>query len=116
MKRSTPKYKVYLDDIMESIIKIEGYMNKVLSYKDFKCNNLITDAVVRNLEIIGEATKNLPLDIKRRYRDIEWKKISGLRDILIHEYFGINLEIVWDVVTDKIPKLKSSIKKIIKEL
>jgi len=71
--------------------------------------------VTRNLGIIGEAVKNIPAEIKRKYPNIEWKKIAGLRDIIIHEYSGINLEIIWDIVVNKIPELKILINKIIKE-
>jgi uncharacterized protein with HEPN domain len=63
--------------------------------------------VVRNLEIIGEAVKHLPKDVQKGYPHVEWKKIAGLRDILIHAYFGIDHDIVWDVVTNKIPELKN---------
>lgn len=101
-------YKIYLDDILDSIEKIESY-TKNISCKEFSKNNLVIDGVIRNLEIIGEAVKKLPLEIKRKYPDVEWKKIAGLRDILIHEYFGINLEIVWDIVVNKIPELRVSI-------
>ncbi len=104
-------YEVYMEDILESITKIENYV-KGLSYEDFSKNTLIVDAVVRNLEIIGEAVKKIPTDIKKKYPYIGWRKIAGLRDILIHEYFGINLEIVWDVVINKLPELKVSIKKV----
>ena len=106
-----PKYEVYLDDILEAIAKIEEY-TKSLSYRDFSTNSLITDAVIRNLEIIGEAVKLLPAEIKKDYPEIEWKKIAGLRDILIHAYFGIDLKIVWDVIINKLPELKVSVRKI----
>lgn len=108
-------YEVYLDDILDSIKKINKY-TKSISYKEFAKNTLISDGVIRNLEVIGEAVKRLPLEMKRKYPDIEWRKIAGIRDILIHEYSGINLEIVWDVVVNKIPKLKISVKGIKKEL
>lgn len=74
---------------------------------------MVVDGVVRNLEIIGEAAKNIPAEIKRAHSEIDWKKIAGLRDILIHEYSGINLAIVWDVVTNKLPILKNMIKKML---
>ena len=67
------------------------------------------DAVVRNLEIIGEAVKNITEEIRKEYNDIEWRKIAGLRDILIHHYFGINLPIIWDIVTRKIPPFSQDI-------
>ena len=74
------------------------------------------DAVVRNLEIIGEAAKNLPEDITSTIPDIEWRKITGLRNILAHEYFGINKEIIWDIVQNKISALKNACEEMIKEM
>lgn len=85
-----------------------------MKYDDFTKNDLIKDGVIRNLEIVGEAVKNIPQTIKTKHPKVEWKKIAGLRDILIHEYFGINLEIVWDIVKNKIPQLKKDIKDILK--
>ena len=108
-------YKVYFKDILESINKIEGYI-KELDFEGFLRNELIQDAVVRNLEIIGEAVKNIPSEIKNKYPEIEWKKIAGLRDILIHQYFGVDLEIVWDVVKNKLPGLKEKVQKILSEI
>lgn len=67
---------------------------------------MVLDAVVRNLEIIGEAVKKLPVEVRAEYTDIPWRKIAGLRDILIHEYFGININIIWDVVENKLSLLK----------
>jgi len=84
---------------------IESYTNN-LTIDDFSESRLYQDAIVRNLEIIGEAVKSLPKKLIAKYPEIEWKKIAGLRDILIHAYFGIDIEIVWDVVQNKIPELK----------
>ncbi len=109
------EYKVYLDDILESISKIEKY-TAAISYAEFSKNALIVDAVIRNLEVIGEAVKHIPIDLKKKYSYVDWKKIAGLRDILIHEYFGVDLKIIWDIVINKIPELKESIKKISKEI
>ena len=108
-------YKVYLEDILSSIEKIERYI-KGISHEKFLEDDMISDAIIRNLEVIGEATKNVSFDIKREYKDIEWKKISGLRDILIHAYFGIDLRIVWDIIINKLPELKRLIKKMISDL
>jgi len=101
-------YKLYLDDISEAIKKIEKY-TKGLSLQKMKKDDLVKDGVVRNLEIIGEAVKNIPQRIKEKYPAIEWKKISGLRDVLAHEYFGIDVEILWDIIKNKLPDLKKEI-------
>lgn len=105
------EFKAYLVDIDDAIRKIEKY-TKNLSYEKFVADELILDGVVRNLEIIGEAVKQLPEDIKNKKSEIEWKKIAGLRDILIHSYFGIDTVIIWDIVSNKIPELKHSVKEI----
>jgi len=85
-----------------------------LTFDEFMEDELIQDGVVRNLEIIGEAVKHIPEDVKKNYPDIEWRKIAGLRDILIHAYFGIDLDVVWDVVKNKIPELKEKVENILK--
>lgn len=97
--------KAYFEDTLNAIEKIERYtfgMSKV----EFNQNEIVLDAVVRNLEIIGEAVKKLPAEVRAEYNDIPWRKIAGLRDILIHEYFGININIIWDVVENKLSPLK----------
>ena len=104
-------FMIYVDDILNSIEKIENFCIG-LDYNKFANNNLIIDAVIRNLEIIGEAVKKIPTNIKRRSDSIEWGKISGMRDFLIHRYSDIDLEIVWDAIKNKLPKLKSVINKI----
>jgi len=107
-------YKVYLQDIKQAIAKIEKY-TKNLTFTQFKNNELVIDGVVRNLEIIGEAAKKLPDNVKEKTPDVEWKKIAGLRDILIHEYFGVDLEIIWDIIKNKLPQLKQRINQTLKE-
>jgi len=103
-------YKIYLRDIKNAIEKIEKYI-KEIDYSKFKGNELVSDAVIRNLAVIGEAVKNLPDEFKDKNKEIEWKKIIGFRDVLIHAYGGIDFEIVWDVVKNKLPELKRAIEK-----
>jgi len=105
-------YNTYLQDIIDDIQKIEKY-TKNLSFENFLIDELIQDGVLKNLIIIGEAVKNIPEDIKIINSEIEWKKIAGLRDILIHSYFKINSRIIWDIISNKIPKLKIQLLKLI---
>jgi uncharacterized protein with HEPN domain len=98
-------YKVYLEDILEAIGKIQRYTAN-LSQEAFSGDERTLDAVVRNLEIIGEASKKVPGKIRSKYPEVEWKRIAGLRDILIHEYFGIDIDIIWDIVQNKLPVLE----------
>lgn len=107
-------YKLHLEDIREAGQKIGKYVSK-MDWNAFEKDDKTIDAVVKNLEIIGEAVKKLPESVKTKYPDIEWKKMAGLRDILIHEYFGISVEIVWDIVQNKLPILEKQIKKILSE-
>lgn len=100
--------RVYIEDILEGILKIEEYTDNVTKDEFYK-NTLIQDAVFRRLEIIGEAVKNIPQEIKDKYVEIPWKQIAGMRDILIHQYSGVKLERVWIVVKRDIPDLKGNI-------
>ncbi|MFH1776171.1 MAG: DUF86 domain-containing protein [Candidatus Omnitrophota bacterium] len=109
---SKRKYIQFLNDIFKSSEKIM-FITKNRSFDKFVQDWVVVDATIRNLEIIGEAVKHLPVKIKKKYGDIEWKKIAGLRDILIHEYFGINCNILWDIVKNKVPELKKHIKVIL---
>lgn len=105
---------VYLDDIQESCKKVLRY-TRDMNHKQFIQDDKTYDAVVRNLEIIGEAVKHVPENFRHRYPDVEWRKIAGLRDIVAHVYFGINDEIVWDVVENKIPQLLEQISGILEQ-
>jgi len=108
MKRNI---RLYLQDIWESIVAIENYTQK-LTENEFHNNMQAQDAVVRRLEIIGEAVKNIGKHFKEKYPVIEWKEIAGLRDVLAHEYFGVRLDRIWDIVVKDLPKLKDKIKAI----
>ncbi|MFC1496580.1 DUF86 domain-containing protein [Candidatus Margulisiibacteriota bacterium] len=105
--------KVYLRHILDAIAKIEEYTNKIV-YDEFLINTLIQDGVMRKIEIIGEATKNLSSSIREKNIHIPWKDIAGMRDKLIHGYFGVDVDAVWDTVKKDIPILKANINKILK--
>ncbi len=106
-------FNVYLEDVLECIKNIEDYV-KGFSYSEFSKNKMMRDAVIRNLEIIGEAVKNVPTEVRNKFPETDWKKIAGLRDILIHAYSGINEQILWDIVENKIPELKKQVKVMLK--
>jgi len=108
-------YTVYLLHILDAITIIESYVAE-LTEDSFRQNRLIQDGVIRNLEIIGEATKKLPKRLTNKYPDIEWKKMAGMRDVLIHDYFGVDLERVWGVVRNRLPALRENITKILTDL
>ncbi len=107
-------YKLYLEDILEAAQKIERY-SKDVSFQQFRKDEMRMDAVLRNLEIIGEATKNLPPALRKKYPAVEWRKIAGLRDVAIHAYFSIDLNIVWDVVQYKLPELRRYVATILEQ-
>lgn len=105
-------YILFLEDILLSAQKILRYISNI-SFEEFVDNEMLIDATIRNLEIIGEAVKNLPVHVKHKYSNIEWKKITGLRDVLIHEYFGVRYTVLWDIVKNKIPPLKEQIEAVL---
>lgn len=94
---SKRNWRLFINDILECIEKIEKYISN-LSYDDFVKDNKTKDAVVRNLEIIGEAANQIPLNIRKRYKDIPWVQIIGLRHRLIHGYFVVDYDIVWNII------------------
>ena len=104
--------KVYLEDILEAIRKIRAF-TQGLSLAALSQDAKTLDAVIRNLEVIGEAVKRLPEPVKQQQPQMEWRKIAGLRDILIHEYFGVNVEVVWDVIEQKLPALGKAVQQLL---
>lgn len=101
----------FIEHILLCIEKIQKY-TKNLTAQDFNNNELIQDAVIRNIEIVGEATKKISKDLKSQYQEIPWKEMSGMRDKLIHDYFGVDVDVVWKTVNEDIPFLKSLIENI----
>jgi uncharacterized protein with HEPN domain len=106
------RYKLYLEDILASAGSVRSYVGS-LSYEELIEDKMRVDAVIRNLEIIGEAAGKVPQDVRERYPAIEWRKISDFRNILVHEYFQIDTEILWDIVKNRIPDLRRQIDSII---
>lgn len=104
----------YFEDILESIEKIRRYLGNA-SYDEFLENEMLIDAVVRNLEIIGEAAAHITPEIRVKYPEIEWKKVVGLRSILIHNYFGVDLEIVWDILKNRLDPLEAKTRQALNE-
>ncbi len=107
--------KLFLIHILDNIEKIERDTGN-LSENNFLRSDLIQDATVRRLEIIGEAVKKIPLDLRKSNPDMEWKAIAGMRDKLIHEYFGVDFKLIWRIIRKDIPKLKKTALKIIEEI
>ena len=105
-------YRLHLEDILESCRKILRYIQG-LNFEQFVQDDKTYDAVIRNLEIIGEAAKSVPEETRKHHPDVEWRKISGMRDVVAHAYFGVNDEIVWDVLENKIPVLQTQISEIL---
>jgi uncharacterized protein with HEPN domain len=99
------EYKFFINDIIQSIEIIEMYA-RGLTFGDFEKSLEKQDAITRRLEIIGEAVKNIPHDIRIQFPQIPWKKISGLRDVMIHNYFGVSSERIWKILSQDLPELK----------
>lgn len=99
------KDSIYIKHILDAMARIGEYTQGI-KYENFMNDHLIQDGVIRQLEIIGEASKRLSAEIKERYLEIPWKDIMGMRDKLIHDYFGVDLDAVWDTVEKDIPMLK----------
>nr|WP_290665424.1 DUF86 domain-containing protein [Ardenticatena sp.] len=104
----------FLSDIQEAIRRIEVY-TAGMTYQAFLEDTKTQDAVIRNLEIIGEATKNLSKALREKHPHIPWKGMAGVRDRLIHHYFGLNLDIVWQIVTDELPGVASQLENILRK-
>jgi uncharacterized protein with HEPN domain len=101
-------WKLLLEDIRESIQKIEKYVADS-TLEQFKTNELVIDAVVRNLEIVGEASRMMPEEGRKKLSNLPWNNMVGLRNRIIHEYFGVDLNIIWYIVKNELPSVKNQI-------
>lgn len=109
---SKREWKLFIEDILESIRLIKNYVEN-MGFDDFKNDRKTIDAVVRNFEIIGEASRFIPDEIKEKYENVDWKGIVGLRNRIAHEYFDISLSIVWHIVMKELPTLEDQMKEIL---
>ncbi len=105
--------RLLLEDIYQAIERIEQYIEN-FAFQDFLKDIKTQDAVIRNLEVIGEAVKHLSSDVREAYPQVPWRAMAGLRDRLIHHYFGINLDVVWEIVTNELPLVKQQIRHILR--
>ncbi len=108
----TREYRIYLQDILDSISRIENYVED-MTYEDFMDDQKTVDAVARNIEIIGEATKNVPEDIRETYPDLPWREMAGMRDKMIHGYFEIMHGILWETIKHDLPLIKPKIREML---
>ena len=105
----------FLEDILEASNKVLRYTNG-MTLETFQSDELVFDAVVRNLEIIGEAAKHLPAEIQEMMPEVEWSKAAAFRDVIAHGYFGLNVHIIWDVTRNKVPGISTSVEKLLTQL
>lgn len=108
-------YSLYLQDIVEASERIASYV-KGVTHSEFETDQMRIDAVIRNLQIIGEAVKKLPDSIRDEYPNIAWQEIAGLRNRVTHVYFNVDINIIWDVVQSELPLLLTQIQQILKEI
>ena len=108
-------YRDYLQDISDSIDDIENFV-KGMGFEEFRKDRKTVNAVVRSIEVIGEASKRVPRAMKAKFAGVPWKLMAGMRDKLIHEYFGVDVEILWKTAKDDIPPLKPLIQRMLESL
>jgi uncharacterized protein with HEPN domain len=108
-------HSLYLSDILKAFKAIESFVEGQ-SFEDFKKDDKTSSAVIRKFEIIGEAAKQVPENVKQEYPSVPWKEMAGMRDKLIHFYFGVNYELLWQTIRNRIPEIKPVIRQILQDL
>jgi uncharacterized protein with HEPN domain len=103
-------WKILFEDILDSITKIESY-TKNLTFVDFSTNPLRIDTAVSNIEMLGEASKNISQDVQQKFNDIPWQKLNGIRNRIVHEYFQVDISIIWFIIQNELAPLKESLLK-----
>lgn len=107
--------RLFIVDMLEAIGKVQRY-TEGLTYKEFEANDMVIDAVVRNLEVIGEAARHIPEDLRNRYTGVDWRRVIGFRNIVIHQYFDVDPEIVWTIATQRLQDLKKVLERMLTDL
>jgi uncharacterized protein with HEPN domain len=107
-------FRVYIQDILEAIQRIDEYLSG-MTFEEFSRDNKTMDAVVRNFAVIGEAAKSVPVSVKRKHPEIAWKRMSGMRDKVIHEYFGVDPHILWDTSKIDLPASEQLLRELLSE-
>lgn len=112
MSPSARDWRLYADDIIESCGKVRRYLAG-MDYEAFVADERTRDAVIRNIEVIGEAAKNLPDEVIARAPEVEWRKVRGMRDVIVHGYFGLDMKVVWDTAKTKLDGLEAVVRALI---
>lgn len=107
---------LFIQDMIEAIEKIERYTESIRDPEEFKGKDIVVDAVLRNLEIIGEAAANIPKEIRSKYPEIPWNRVVGLRNVVIHGYFVVDLDIIWVIIKEQLPDLKDVLLRMLEEV